>query len=168
MGTEPGREPTDTVDQLEWFHEATTMALYIGLSLLAVLVAQQGVTTESASTLWLTVFVTAIGLLLAHQVAFRLSTRLVNRGLLDAGALRLLGAQLAGGLVAAVIASLPVLLLGPSGILVSEALILAMVAITGYRVARQVPTSRFRALLYVGFIVVIVLGVLAVKGLAGH
>lgn len=144
------------------------MALYVGLSLLAVLVAQPPDSTLSESDLWLTILITAIALLLAHQVAFRLSSRLVNKGLLDPTGLKLLGAQTIGGLGAAVVAALPVLILGPSGIRVSEFLILAFVAATGYRAARSVPTSRLRALLYVGFLVVVVMVVLFVKSLVGH
>jgi hypothetical protein len=154
--------------RLEWFHEAVTMALYIGLSLLAVLVAQPPQAQNSESHLWLTILITSVALLLAHQVAFRLSSRLVNKGLLDPGALRLLAAQSAGGLFAGLLAALPVLLFGSAGVLISEGLILALVAATGYRAARLVPTSRWRALLYVGALVVVVAVVLAVKSLAAH
>ena len=144
------------------------MALYVGLSLLAVLVAQPPDSTLSESDLWLTILITAIALLLAHQVAFRLSSRLVNKGLLDPTGLKLLGAQTVGGLGAAVVAALPVLILGPSGVRVSEFLILAFVAFAGYRAARMVPTSRVRALLYVGFLVAVVIVLLFVKSLVGH
>lgn len=144
------------------------MALYVGLSLLAVLLAQPTDTAESESDLWLTILLTAVGLLLAHQVAFRLSSRLVNKGVLDPAGLRLLAAQSAGGCCAAVVAALPVLILGSSGIRVSVALILGFVALTGYLAARQVPTSRMRALAYVGFVVLLVLAVMVVKGLVGH
>ncbi len=144
------------------------MALYVGLSLLAVLVAQPPDSTLSESDLWLTILITAIALLLAHQVAFRLSSRLVNKGLLDPTGLKLLGAQTVGGLGAAAVAALPVLVLGPSGVRLSEFLILAFVALAGYRAARMVPTSRVRALLYVGFLVAVVIGLLFIKSLVGH
>lgn len=152
----------------EWLREAVTIALYVSLSLLAVLVALPTGTTESGEHLGRTVLLTAVSLLLAHQVAFRLSTKLVNRGLLDEAGRRLLTAQLAGGLSVAVVASLPVFVLGPDGIRWSELLLLAFVAATGYRAARSVPTSRAKALSYVGFLVVVVIGVLLVKSLAGH
>ena len=152
----------------DWFHEAITMALYVGLSLLAVLVAQPPNASPSESDLWLTILITAVALLLAHQVAFRLSSRLVNKGLLDPTALRLLAAQSAGGMCVAVVAALPVLVWGTSGIPVSEGLILAFVAATGYRAARLVPASRPRALFYVGLVVVVVIGVLVIKGLVAH
>lgn len=124
----------------------------LGCPLLAVLVAQPPDSTLSESDLWLTILITAIALLLAHQVAFRLSSCLVNKGLLDPHRTETAGCsdhrwlgRGCGGCPAGVI-------LGPSGIRVSEFLILAFVAATGYRAARSVPTSRLRALLYVGFL----------------
>ena len=155
-------------ERREWWREAVTMALYVSLSLLAVLVALPPGTELSQTDLAVTVLITAVALLLAHQVAFRLSTRLVNKGLLDEAGVRLLSAQSAGGLATAAVASLPVFLLGPEGIRVSEFLLLAFVAATGYRAARSIPASRVRALGYVAFVVVVVLLVLGVKSLVGH
>lgn len=159
---------TEESERLEWWREAVTMALYVSLSLLAVLVALPPGSSLSETDLGLTVLVTAVALLLAHQVAFRLSSRLVNRGLLDDEGRRLLTAQVAGGLGAAAVASLPVFLLGPDGIQLSEFLLLLFVAATGYRAARSVPTSRTRAFGYVAFLVLVVLAVLFVKSLVGH
>ena len=61
--------------------------------------------------------------------------------------------------------ALTVLLHGLSGPLLDR---LSPVATEDYRAARLVPTSRGRALLYVGLIVVVVIGVLVVKGLVSH
>lgn len=152
----------------EWLREAVTMALYVSLSLLAVLVALPPGQQLSETDLALTVLVTSIALLFAHAVAFRLSSRLVNKGLLDDVGRKLLAAQLAGGLATAVIASAPVFLLGSAGIRISEFLLLAFVAVTGYRAARSVPASRTRSLAYVGVLVLVVLAVLFVKSLVGH
>lgn len=141
------------------------MAVYVSLSLLAVLIAiPPGAGGSSA----LTVFLTAIALMLAHQVAFRVSSRLVNRGVLDAESLRLLGAQTVGGLAAAVVAAVPVALFGASGGDVAEFVLLAFIAATGYRAARSVPASRPRSLGYVAILVVVVVAVLMVKSLVGH
>lgn len=165
----PADVEVDSAERMrEWVHEAVTMALYVGLSLLAVLVALPPGTHLSETDLAVTVLMTAVALLLAHAVAFRLSSRLVNKGLLDDAGRRLLAAQLVGGLATAVVASVPVFLLGPDGIRVSEFLLLAFVAATGYRAARSVPASRTRALAYVGFLVLVVLAVLFVKSLVGH
>lgn len=144
------------------------MALYVSLSLLAVLLATPTSAGESSTRLALTVALTAVGLVLAHQVAFRLSTRLLNRGLLDAGSVRLLAAQAAGGLGVAALASVPVLLFGPTGLRVSAVLLTLLVALAGYLAARSVPVSRSRAMLYVAVVVVVVGLVLTVKSLVGH
>jgi hypothetical protein len=152
----------------EWLREAVTMALYISLSLLAVLVALPSASTAESDDLWLTILLTAVALLLAHQLAFRISSRLVNKGLLDAAGVKLLGAQLIGGLIAAVAATLPVLVFGPEAVRASELVLLVFVAATGYRAARSVPASRLRALMYVGVVVLGVIAVLFVKSLVGH
>ncbi len=152
----------------EVIHEAVTMALYVSLSLLAVLLATPTSVEESSPQLALTVFLTAVALVLAHQVAFRLSTRLLNRGLIDEGSLRLLVAQVIGGISVAALAALPVLLFGTDGLRVSAVLLIILVAVVGYITARSVPVGRLRAVLYVGVVVLAVGLVLAVKSLVGH
>jgi hypothetical protein len=144
------------------------MALYVSLSLLAVLLAAPSGTDESRVRLALTVGLTAIGLLLAHQVAFRMSTRLVNRGEVDTETARLLAAQSVGGLAVAVLAVVPVLLFGAAGLRVAELLLLGVVAFVGYLTARVKATSRIRSLGYVLGVVAMVGVVLVVKSLAGH
>jgi hypothetical protein len=156
----------DPEERREWWREAVTMALYVGLSLLAVLVALPAAVADEGTGL--TVLLTAVALLLAHQVAFRLSTRLVNRGLLDAEGQRLLAAQALGGLAIAVLAAAPVFLLGASGIQVAEFLLLAFVAGTGYVTARGAGRSPTRSVGYVVVLVVAVVLVLFVKSLVGH
>lgn len=159
---EPGRQAPEIT------HEAVTMALYISLSLLAVLVATPGTDADSAPRLALTVALTAIALILAHQVAFRLSTRLLHRGLLAADSLRLLGAQAIGGLSVVVVATLPIVIFGAAGLRIATVLLIALMGVVGYVAARSVPVSRPRALLYVGVVILAVGLVLAVKGLVGH
>ncbi len=146
------------------------MALYLSISLLAVLVATpSGEAGHGRVRTAGIVFLTAVGLLLAHQVAFRMSTRLLTAGLLDEESLRILGAQTLGGLPVAVAASLPVLLVGgTAGVLVGELALLAVVAGVGYASSRRSGASRLRALLYVGGVVVVVAGVLALKLAVGH
>lgn len=156
-------------ERKEWLREAVTMALYVSLSLLAVLVAlPPGSSLGNDRHLALTILITAVALLLAHQVAFRLSTRLINRGLLDDAGRRLLSAQVAGGLITGVVAAAPVALFGAQALRLTEFLVLAFVAGAGYRAARSVPTSRTKALGYVAFVVVVVLGVLFVKSFVSH
>ena len=137
-------------------------------SLLAVLVALPPGADLGGRHLALTILLTAVALLLAHQVAFRLSSRLINQGLLDDDGRRLLSAQVAGGLITGAIAAAPVFIFGDGALRLTEFLVLAFVAGTGYRAARSVPTSRTKALGYVAFIVVVVMALLFVKSLVGH
>jgi hypothetical protein len=154
----------------EQIREGVLMALYIGLSLLAVLlVSPSPDADDTARAVAATVFLTALGLVLAHQVAFRLSTRLVSHGELDAAARTALSAQLKAGLVVSVAAALPVLVLGgDAGLLVSELLMLGLVAVVGYAVGRASGRTPMRSVLYVGGVVVAVGVVLTVKLAVGH
>jgi len=157
-----------TEHTVEWVRESVTMALYMSLSLLAVLVAlPSGSTAEAEHFAW-TVLLTAIGLLLAHHVAFRLSSRMVNQGLLDEESRSLIGAQTAGGLAVAFVAAVPVWVFGASGVRVSEILLVAFVSATGYRAVRGAPASRTRALLYTGVLVAVIIGVVSLKVVVGH
>ncbi|HEY6609488.1 MAG TPA: hypothetical protein VI277_09860 [Candidatus Limnocylindria bacterium] len=146
--------------------EAVTMALYVGISLLAVLV---GIPTSSLTEPIRLVLFTSLGLLLAHVIAFRLSARLMHHGLLVGEHVRLLGAQIAGGLAVTALAVAPVLLLPDEiGLPVSELALLGLVAGTGYVAARMIPLSRTRAVLSVLGLVAATLAVLWIKALVGH
>jgi hypothetical protein len=115
------------------------------------------------------IFLTSVGLILSHVLAFRLSTRLVHRGQLTAASIELVLAQLIGGLSATVLAVAPVLLIGgPAGVRTSELLLLGFIAVVGYVAARSGPMSRPRALIHVAIVVAITLGVLWFKGLVPH
>jgi hypothetical protein len=154
----------------ETIREGLTMALYISLSLLAVMVAlPTNVTQSTTESPALLLALTSLGLLVAHQLAFRISARLAHRGELASEHLELLAAQLVGGLLVTAVAVVPVILIGGSlGVLVSELLLLAFVAMVGYAAARTVPVSRFRALLYVAGVVLLSLAVLWIKSLVAH
>ncbi|WP_159805297.1 hypothetical protein [Cellulomonas citrea] len=154
----------------EVVRDAVTMALYVSLSLLAVLIATPPpVEDETALELAAVILLTGVGLLLAHQVAFILSSRLLSAGRLDAHARRALSAQLAGGMSVAVLAALPVLALGgEAGLVTAELLLLALVAVVGYLAARSLPMPVGRSLMYVGGTVLLAAAVIIVKLLAGH
>jgi len=156
--------------QREQLREGVLMALYIGLSLLAVLVVSPSPDAEdTAREVAGTVFLTALGLVLAHQVAFRLSTRLVNRGELNTEARSALRAQWVAGLAVSVAAAIPVLLLGgDDGLLLSELIMLGLVATVAYAVGRAAGRGRLRSLLYVASLTLVVGVVLAVKIAVGH
>lgn len=152
----------------EWVREAMTMALYISLSLLAVLVALPADRASTGAAAAVTIVATALGLALAHHVAFRLSSRLVDKGLVTAESLHLLGAQMCGAGSVAVVAALPPLLVGgETGRVLSEVLLLVFIAGVGYRAARQ-SVGPGRSIVYVGGLVVLVGIVVAVKTAVGH
>ena len=115
---------------LEVARESVTMALYQSLSLLAVLLATPTprVGKDDGAEVAVIVLLTGLGLLAAHHVAFRMSSRLVNSGALSDDSLRLLRAQALGGLPVVVLAALPPLVFGAElGSLVAEVLLLAIV-----------------------------------------
>jgi len=154
----------------ERIREGVTMALYIGLSLLAVLMAQETSLDPAAfESPALDIVLTSAGLILAHMLAFQLSTRLVHRGEMSPAHADLLWTQFLGGLAVTLVAVTPVLLIGgPGGVLTSKLLLIGLIAGVGYAAARSVPLSRPRALVYVGIVVVLALVVLWVKGLVHH
>ena len=154
--------------RLELLREVTTMALYVSLSILAVLIALPVAQNDNRVQAGLTVLATGLGLVLAHHLSFRMSSRLVNGGLLSPQSVEALTAQALGGLPVAVLAALPVFVLGEEpGEVVSEVLLLGFVALVGYRSARFT-SGVGRSLLYVGVIVAAVAAVLVIKLLAGH
>lgn len=142
--------------------EYVTMALYISLSLLAVTLAAP----RDEITAAITMLLTALGLVLAHLLAFAMSSRLVSGGLLDKQSLKLLGVQASAGATVAIVATLPVLLLPePNGVQVAGLLLLLIIAVVGFRAARSGGAGLWRSLAYVGVVVLLVLVVLGVKAL---
>lgn len=156
-------------ERLEVIREGVTMALYVSLSQLAVMAALPTQQASQDPKLWLTVALTTVGLVLAHQVAFRMSSRLVAPGsTLEPLAPRLLRAQLLGGAAVTALAAVPILVFGPAAYRWSMGLLLLFVMIVGYLVARSAPYSRLRSLLYVGVVALTVILVLEVKSLVNH
>jgi hypothetical protein len=155
--------------ELEAARETVTMALYISLSLLAVLLATPNPGPEDHRvTEAVIVLVTGVGLVAAHHLAFRMSSRLVNAGVLSPASVSMLGAQALGGLPIAVLAALPVLVFGVDwGTAVSEVLLLALVCIVGYRSVRPA-MSRGRAVLYLLGVVLVAGLVIGLKLVVGH
>jgi hypothetical protein len=158
-------DPLRAARRAERTREAVTMALYISLSLLAVMVAlPPDVTPAASSEPAVMLLFTSIGLLVAHQLAFRLSARLAHHGHLAAHHLELLAAQLVGGLAVTAVAVVPVLVFGVTpGVIIAELLLLAFIAVVGYVAARMIPVSRGRALVYVAGVVGLVLVVIWIK-----
>lgn len=156
-------------ERMEIWREGVTMALYVSLSQLAVMTALPSQEASTDPKLALTILLTSVGLVLAHQVAFRMSSRLVAQGSrLEPMAPRLLRAQLLGGALVTALAVLPVVLFGSSAYNVSIGLLLLFVMVVGYLVARSAPHSRLRSLVYVAIVGLAVVAVLAVKSLVSH
>lgn len=166
---EPAEVTEEEREKLEVIREGVTMALYISLSQLAVMAAMPQQEASTDSSLALTVALTAVGLVLAHQLAFRMSSRLVAKGSkLEPLAPRLLRAQLLGGAAVTLLAVLPILIFGPDAYQWSMGLLLLFVMVVGYLVARSVPRSRTRSLVYVLLVGAAVIAVLLVKSLVHH
>jgi hypothetical protein len=155
--------------RIEAAREAVTMALYQSLSILAVLLATPTPNAADANVkVAIVVFLTGLGLLLAHHMAFRLSSRLVNQGLLSDASLRLLRAQAVGGLPIVVGAAIPPLLLGAEvGTTVSEVLLLVLVGLVGYRAVRPARDRRQATGYLIGLIVAVSL-LMVLKTAVGH
>jgi hypothetical protein len=159
----------DKRERNEVIREGVTMALYVSMSQLAVLAALPIDQASEGSSLAWTIALTSVGLVLAHQVAFRMSSRLITHGsALEPLAPRILRAQLMGGAIVTLLAVLPVVVLGPGAIRVSVGLLLLFVMAVGYAVARSAPMSRLKSLGYVLGVALLVGVVLLVKSLVGH
>jgi diaminopimelate decarboxylase len=153
----------------ERVREGMTMALYLSLSLLAVMVAFEDPTHPDTPNLVQLVFVTALGLMLAHLLAFRMSARFVAQGRRTAEATGLVVAQVLGAFVVTALATVPLIVLGPvPGLVVSEFALLALITGVGYISGRASGYSRVRSLLYVAGVILLTLVVLEVKALAHH
>ena len=156
-------------ERAEVWREGITMSLYISLSLLAVISAFPDDPSESEFSLTWAIFFSSVGLIMAHQVAFRMSSRLVTKGSeLHANANEIMVAQLVGGAVVTAIALIPAIILRNGAYFVSLSALFAYVAIVGYLIARSKPSSRIKSLGYVVTIALAVLAILFVKGLVGH
>ena len=148
---------------------AVEMALYVALSLLAVEVAlPRDMEEHETVAVAITLAVTALGLLTAHWLAFRVSARLESGGLVDREQLSILGAELAGAAVVVLLTVLPILILPPPrGLFVSQLTMLALIAGVAYAAAR--PTaSRTRSTLYSAAVVIGAAIVVAIKDAGLH
>jgi hypothetical protein len=148
--------------------EASTMALYVAICLLAALIAlpEAGAHSHLLGLVW----GVTVGLALAHWFAFRLSARLVGAGTVRQHDVESAGAQLAGAAFVALLASVPVLLVPSSVELeVVELVLAAFMAVIGFAVAREGGATRARALVYGGLVLTFAVAIAELKNrLAGH
>jgi uncharacterized membrane protein YgdD (TMEM256/DUF423 family) len=154
---------------LEVWREGITMSLYISLSLLAVISAFPTQNENSDFSFAWAIALTSVGLIMAHQVAYRMSSRLLtaNSKLHDQAG-RVLFAQLVGGALVTALALIPALILEDSAFFVSLATLFLYVMIVGYVIARSRPTSRLRSVGYIASIALAVAAIIFVKSLISH
>jgi hypothetical protein len=109
MADAPAAESSGRHDQVvELREEASTMALYVAICLLAAFAAlpETGAHAHTIGIIW----GVTVGLALVHWFAFRVSARLVGVGRVRPHDVESAGAQLAGAAGVALLASLPVVL----------------------------------------------------------
>jgi hypothetical protein len=156
-------------ERAEIWREGITMSLYISLSQLAVISAFPTETAESDFSLAWAIALTSVGLVMAHQVAFRMSSRLIAANSeLHSHAGRILTAQLIGGAFVTAVALVPALIFGNRAFFISLGALFIYVMAVGYLIARSRPTSQIRSIGYVVSIAIAVVAILFVKNLVGH
>lgn len=151
----------------EELREGITMSLYINLSLLAVLLVIPVNQGQTRIQMVVFVLMTTLALLVAHQIAFRLSSRFMNDGVVHREVPRLLTAQGLGAATAAALAVVPIIFFGREGIWLSESLLLAFVCAIGFIASRSGGATVLRATGYVGFLIVLVTSLIIFKHYAG-
>jgi hypothetical protein len=145
-------------------------ALYMALVLLAALVAFPVRQLPDDHVVVATLVGTALGLILAHWLAFRLAAHLTDEGGVWSGsAPQEAGAQIAGGVGVALLASLPFLVLdGAEALRVSLLLLAAMPALTGLAIARLRGRSWITSGIAAAVVFVLAVAVVEIKAAVGH
>ncbi len=150
--------------------EFLASALYVAIVLLTALVALPKARMPSDASVVATLMGTAVGLIAAHFVAFRLAAHLTSEeGIAPAPVLSEAGAGFAGGLVVAVLAALPFAVLDSQDALLATLIALAILpALMGLAIARLRGRSWGTSLLAAGLVLCLALAVVALKTALGH
>jgi hypothetical protein len=145
-------------------------ALYMALVLLAALVAFPVERLPSDNVVVTTLIGTAVGLVLAHWLAFRLAAHLTDEGGIWSGsAPQEAAAQIAGGVGVALFASLPFLVLdGADALRISLLLLAAMPALTGLAIARLRGRSWLGSGLAAAVVFAVAVAIVEIKAAVGH
>lgn len=144
-------------------------ALYMALVLLAALVALPQERLPDDEVLIATLIGTAVGLILAHWMAFRLAAHLTEGGSSAAMAAEEAGAQVAGGVAVALVASAPFVLLdGVDALRITLLLLAAMPALAGLAIARMRGRRWLSSTIAAGVVSVIALLIVEIKAAVGH
>jgi len=150
--------------------EVLASGLYVALVLLAALLAvPSDRLPPDAEMVWL-ILGTAVGLLLAHWLAFRLAARITTeQGDWTPSAAQEAAAQLAGGLAVALLAAAPFLVLdGTSARVASLAALAALPALAGCLIARLRGWTWLFALTAGALVLILATGIVAAKNTLGH
>jgi len=150
--------------------ELLAAALYMALVLLAALVAFPVQRLPDDHVVVATLVGTALGLILAHWLAFRLAAHLTDEGGVWSGsAPQEAGAQVAGGVGVALLASVPFLVLdGAEALRVSLLLLAAMPALTGLAIARLRGRSWVSSGIAAAIVVGLAVTIVEIKAAVGH
>lgn len=151
--------------------EAATMALYVAVCLLAALAVASEADLDHRPKILAVVWGTTIGLALAHWFAFRLSARLVSGGEIRRTDAEISIAQLAGSVVVAILATIPVVLFDGADAQLEATtwVVVGVIAAIGFLVARASGASGLRSLVYTAAVLTVAAAVVVTKNaLGGH
>ena len=157
-------------DQTLAAREFLAAALYMALVLLAALVALPKEALPGDTAMVSLLIGTAVGLILAHWVAFRLAAALTTEGgVPEASAAREAVAQISGGVLVGVIAAVPYMLWDDQTAYLLALLLLAIIpGAAGVAIARLRSKRWPTALLLGGLVCLLGLGVVLVKAYLMH
>jgi hypothetical protein len=164
----PGK--ADTTHTRTLAREFFASALYVAIVLLTALVALPKDRLPSDISIVGTLFGTAVGLIVAHFVAFRLAAHFTaESGIAPAPITQEAGAGLAGGLLVATIAAIPYALWDADDALLATLITLAFLpAFMGMAIARLRGRSWTKSLLAAAITLVIAIFVVLIKYELGH
>ena len=157
-------------ERLHRLVEATTMALYVAIALLAALAVLDPERFSAGETIGL-VWGTALGLAIAHYVAFRLASHLALGRSLTRQDAEVAGLQVAGALTMPVACTITVLLFGRDGTAIDVAIWTVGLGLgaAGFLAGRANGASLVRsAILGGGVLVIGILTATAKVALGGH
>jgi hypothetical protein len=162
-------KPDEDVGRRTAAREFFAAALYMALVQWAALVAVPTERIPDSGTVVALLLGTAVGLVLAHWLAFRLAAHLTEGGFAAASAAREAGSQVAGGLSVGVIAALPFVFVdAETAIQIAVVILAALPALTGMAIARLRDRSWGASVVFGGAVLIAALAVVAVKAAAGH
>ena len=150
--------------------ELFASALYMALVLLAALVVLPVEQLPADETVVALLIGTAVGLVAAHWLAFRLAAHLTEEGgSSPRTAAQEAGAQVAGGLAVALVAAVPFVVAdGQSALRGSLLLLAALPALTGLAIGRLRGRSWLRSGVFAALVLAAALLVVLVKTALGH